>query len=98
MPLSALARDRTNLKGANHFSMCVVALQKRNARSSPCSDLAPNGKVPLKELEGFSAATSGQILVPASRLFVYSLQDPAESHKKVFSHRMSVQSIPSTSA
>ena len=59
--------------------MWMVALQKRDARSSPCPELAPNGKVALMS---FSAATSGQIVVPASRLLVYALKGSAESHRK----------------
>lgn len=66
-------------QGANRFDMWTVALQKRDARSSPCSELAPNGKVALMS---FFAATSGQIVVPAFRLLVYALRGSAESYKK----------------
>lgn len=78
----------------NRFAMWAVALQKRDARTSPCSELAPNGKVALV---AFSAATSGQIVVPALRLFVYALKGSAESYRKVSrdtKHSISVQSVP----
>ena len=96
---SALARDRKNLMGANRFAMWAVALQKRDARTSPCSELAPNGKVARLAkvaLMAFSAATSGQIVVPAPRLFVYSLRGSAESYRKASrdtNHSISVQCL-----
>lgn len=82
--MSRLARDRKNLMGTNRFAMWAVALQKRDARTSPCSELAPNGKVARVALMAFSAATSGQIVVPAFRLFVYALKGYAESYRKAF--------------
>ena len=86
MPLSApsTGAGQEESPGANRFEMWTVALQKRDARSSPCSELAPNGKVALVS---FSAATSGQIVVPASRPFVYALEDFAESCKEYLGSR-----------
>lgn len=63
---------RKGSQGAKCFDLWAAGLQKRDARTSPQSELAPSGKV---SLAGFDAATSGQIVVQASRLSVSRLCD-----------------------